>query len=322
MFELDKNESISLNLITKHSLKNLILELPKRFARDNISQTGGQLAYFFLLSVFPFLIFLNALLGFLNISVESIIREISAIAPEEIVVLLRGYLESVVETRNTSLLSIGLLASIFSASKAVDSLIIALNTAYDVENKRNFITKKAVSIFFTLILGFAIVISLLLPALGKNVAFLIADFFRISNIIVFVWVYIRWVIVFFILFITIALLYHIVPYVNQPFKNSLPGTFFAVTSWLLVSYGFGIYVNNFANYSAVYGSIGAVIALMFWLYLTGIILVLGGEINDILYRYYEASNSKHDEVKIAPKTDEAILDDKFNELKETLIDSN
>ncbi len=61
---------------------------------------------------------------------------------------------------------------------------------------------------------------------------------------------------------------------------------------------------------------------MFWLYLTGIILVLGGEINDILYRYYEASNSKHDEVKIAPKTDEAILDDKFNELKETLIDSN
>ena len=91
------------------------------------------------------------------------------------------------------------------------------------ENKRNFITKKAVSIFFTLILGFAIVISLLLPALGKNVAFLIADFFRISNIIVFVWVYIRWVIVFFILFITIALLYHIVPYVNQPFKNSLPG---------------------------------------------------------------------------------------------------
>ena len=83
--------------------------------------------------------------------------------------------------------------------------------AYGVENKRNFITKKAVSIFFTLILGFAIVISLLLPALGKNVAFLIADFFRISNIIVFVWVYIRWVIVFFILFITIALLYHIVP---------------------------------------------------------------------------------------------------------------
>lgn len=147
---MDKNESISLNLITKHSLKNLILELPKRFARDNISQTGGQLAYFFLLSVFPFLIFLNALLGFLNISVESIIREISAITPEEIVVLLRGYLESVVETRNTSLLSIGLLASLFSASKAVDSLIIALNTAYGVENKRNFITKKQSQFFLHL----------------------------------------------------------------------------------------------------------------------------------------------------------------------------
>ncbi len=315
---MDETKISSSNLINKDSLKNLIKELPKRFSRDNISQTGGQLAYFFLLSVFPFLIFLNALLGFLNISVDSIMKEISNIAPSEIMVLLKGYLESVVQTRNTSLLSIGLLASLFSASKAVDSLIIALNAAYSVENKRNFLTKKAVSIFFTFILGFAIVISLLLPALGKNIAFFIAEFIGISNILVLVWVYIRWIIVFFILFITIALLYHIVPCVNQPFKNSLPGTFFAVTSWLFVSYAFGIYVNNFANYSAVYGSIGAVIALMFWLYLTGIILVLGGEINDILSRFYKNSLENK---KIAPKTDEAILDDKFDKLKENLIES-
>ena len=319
---MDKTDDISVKLINKSSLKNLLFELPKRFSRDNISQTGGQLAYFFLLSFFPFLIFLNALLGFLNISVDTILQEISRIAPKEIMVFLRGYLESVVQTKNTSLLSISLLAALFSASKAVDSLIISLNTAYSTENKRNFFTKKAVSIFFTLLLGLSIAVSLIIPALGKNVAFFIADFLRISKYLVLVWVYIRWLLVFFILFITIALLYHIVPYVNQPFKNSLPGTFFAVIGWLLVSYAFGIYVNNFANYTAVYGSIGAVIALMFWLYLTGIILVIGGEINDILFRHYEKNSIKPDENNEKNNEPEDIseqkLDEKFNAIKENL----
>ncbi len=319
---MDKTDDISVKLINKSSLKNLLFELPKRFSRDNISQTGGQLAYFFLLSFFPFLIFLNALLGFLNISVDTVLQEISRIAPKEIMVFLRGYLESVVQTKNTSLLSISLLAALFSASKAVDSLIISLNIAYSTENKRNFFTKKAVSIFFTLLLGLSIAVSLIIPALGKNVAFFIADFLRISKYLVLVWVYIRWLLVFFILFITIALLYHIVPYVNQPFKNSLPGTFFAVIGWLLVSYAFGIYVNNFANYTAVYGSIGAVIALMFWLYLTGIILVIGGEINDILFRHYEKNSIKPDENNEKNNEPEDIseqkLDEKFNAIKENL----
>lgn len=319
---MDKTDDISVKLINKSSLKNLLFELPKRFSRDNISQTGGQLAYFFLLSFFPFLIFLNALLGFLNISVDTILQEISRIAPKEIMVFLRGYLESVVQTKNTSLLSISLLAALFSASKAVDSLIISLNIAYSTENKRNFFTKKSVSIFFTLLLGLSIAVSLIIPALGKNVAFFIADFLRISKYLVLVWVYIRWLLVFFILFITIALLYHIVPYVNQPFKNSLPGTFFAVIGWLLVSYAFGIYVNNFANYTAVYGSIGAVIALMFWLYLTGIILVIGGEINDILFRHYEKNSIKPDENNEKNNEPEDIseqkLDEKFNAIKENL----
>ena len=319
---MDKTDDISVKLINKSSLKNLLFELPKRFSRDNISQTGGQLAYFFLLSFFPFLIFLNALLGFLNISVDTVMQEISRIAPKEIMVFLRGYLESVVQTKNTQLLSISLLAALFSASKAVDSLIISLNIAYSTENKRNFFTKKSVSIFFTLLLGLSIAVSLIIPALGKNVAFFIADFLRISKYLVLVWVYIRWLLVFFILFITIALLYHIVPYVNQPFKNSLPGTFFAVIGWLLVSYAFGIYVNNFANYTAVYGSIGAVIALMFWLYLTGIILVIGGEINDILFRHYEKNSIKPDENNEKNNEPEDIseqkLDEKFNAIKENL----
>ena len=303
-----------------NSFKTVIKKLLKRFSQDNISQTGGQLAYFFLLSIFPFLIFLNALLGYLNIPIETITDQLARIAPTDVLELLEGYLTSVVLSRNTGLLSLGLITSVYSASKAVDSLVIALNTAYRVKKDRSFIKKKLISLVFTVLLAVTIAIALFLPALGRNIMEPVADFLGISEFFVNVWVYVRWVIVIAALFIAISLLYHIVPYVKLPFKKSIPGTIFATIAWAVISIGFGIYVNNFGNYSAVYGSLGAVIALMFWLYLTGIVLVLGGELNYILYKedidqktFEEAAGAKPDE-KDDDRQKEKDLDERFEDL--------
>lgn len=304
-----------------NSFKNVTKKLFKRFSQDNVSQTGGQLAYFFLLSIFPFLIFLNALLGFLNIPIETITDELSRIAPDGVMDLLENYLSSVVSSRNTGLLSIGLITAIYSASKAVDSLVFALNNAYRVKKDRSFIKRKLISLFFTGLLAITIAISLFLPALGRNIMEPAADFLGLSNVFVNIWVYVRWIIVIAVLFIAVALLYHIVPYVDLPFKKSIPGTIFATVAWAVISLGFGIYVSNFGNYSAIYGSLGAVIVLMFWLYLTGIVLVLGGELNYILYKedidrktYEEADSDRLDE-KDHDRQKEKNLDEKFEELK-------
>ncbi len=308
------------NIKEKKKFKDVVKKLLKRFSSDNVSQTGGQLAYFFLLSIFPFLIFLNALLGFLDIPIETITNQLETIAPTDVMELIKSYLTSVVTTKNTGLLSIGLITSIYTASKAVDSLIIALNTAYRVKKDRSFIKKKLLSLFFTALLAVTIAIALFLPVLGRNIMQPVADFLGISGIFVNIWVYVRWVIVLTVLFIAISLVYHIVPYVKLPFKKSIPGTIFATIAWILISVGFGIYVNNFGNYSAVYGSLGAVIALMFWLYLTGIVLVLGGELNYILYQenidqktFEEANSDKFDE-KDDHEKKERDLDQKFEEL--------
>lgn len=303
-----------------NSFKNVAQKLFKRFSEDKVNQIGGQLAFFFLLSIFPFLIFLNALLGFLNIPIETITDELSRIAPGDVVSILETYLSSVVLSRDTGLLSIGLITSIYTASKAVDSLIVALNTAYRVKKDRSFIKKKLLSLVFTALLAVTIAISLFLPALGRNIMEPVAGYLGISDFFINVWVYVRWVIVIAILFIALALLYHTVPYVRLPFKKSIPGTIFATIAWAVISVGFGIYVSNFGNYSAVYGSLGAVIVLMFWLYFTGIVIVLGGELNYILYKedidkktVEEASGDQPDE-KDDNQQKEKNLDEKFEEL--------
>lgn len=150
--------------------------------------------------------------------------------------------------------------------------------------------------------------------MGKDIIMPIVDFFGISDFFVNLWIYMRWVIVFSILFITIALLYTFVPYNNLGFKEAIPGTIFSTLSWSLVSYGFAIYVNNFGNYSAVYGSLGAIIILMIWLYITGIILIVGGELNHILYLLSNIDKDSDKEID--------SLDVKFEKLKEDFESMN
>lgn len=267
-----------------HILKKTVYvsrELARRFLGHKLSEVGGTLAYFFLLSIFPFLIFLNALVGFLNLSLDQILVDLSHVAPKEVILLLEGYLRSVVSHRNTGLLSFGLLATLYSASKAIRILISVLNTAYEVKEKRNFFIVSLLSVILTLALGVTIVIMLVLPMLGRNIMTHIAQFFHLPINLVEIWVYIRWLIVFTILFFSIAFLYHFGPSHDDRFRKAIPGTIFTCTAWTLISLGFATYVNQFGKYSLIYGSIGAVIVLMIWFYLTGIILMMGGEINQI-----------------------------------------
>lgn len=268
----------------------VLKELVRQYITDKIPEVGGTLAYFFLLSIFPFFIFLNAILGFMNLSIDQIIRDLSLVAPNQVIILLEGYLRSVVNTKNTGLLSFGLLASLFSASKALSILISVLNTAYEVKETRNIFRVKLLSILLTMAMGLSIVTMLLLPVLSRNVVSKIADFFHLSHQMVNFWLYIRWLIVFVVLFATIASLYHYGPNDKSSIRKAIPGTIFTMLSWTLISLVFASYVNHFGRYSAVYGSIGAVIILMIWFYLSGIIIMMGGELNHILYKRKQSAH--------------------------------
>lgn len=260
------------------STRGLVL-LWKRVQEDDVVGLAAQLAYFFLLSLFPLLIFLVTLLPYLPITQEEMLGVVADFAPGQTMSFIETTLDEIMSHQNKTLLSFGIIATIWSASNGMNAIIRALNKSYNVKESRSFIVARGMSILFTVAMILVFIIALLLPVFGKQIGvYLFTELGLTSQFIAF-WNMLRWLFSALIIFVVFLVLYWIAP--NKKFKciDATPGAIFATVGWLLVSYGFSYYVSNFGNYSAMYGSIGAVIVLMIWFYLSGIIIILGGEIN-------------------------------------------
>ncbi|MDK2918760.1 MAG: rane protein [Candidatus Petromonas sp.] len=268
-----------------------IREIKDRFEFHNINAYGAQIAYFFLLSLFPFLIFLIAVLSQLSMSPQGAIDLFAKVAPNEVITVIDDYIKELIPSRSINLLSISFFATIWSASRGLNALIILLNRAYGIKKERNFIMKRVLAIFFTLLVAISIVLVLTIPSMGMNFLLWISRYIGLTDFFISVWYYLRWIVIIAILFSVMGSLYYIAPNKKLKFLEIIPGTLFAICGWILISLGFSFFVNNFRNFTIIYGSLAAIIVLMIWLYLSGIMLVLGGEINSI-YSSYIVSKSK------------------------------
>ncbi|WP_240620226.1 YihY/virulence factor BrkB family protein [Peribacillus acanthi] len=258
--------------------KSFVFELYERIKGDDVSGWAAQLAFFFLLSIFPLLIFLVTLLPYLPIHQEDILSFIRDYAPEESMKLIETNVAEIMK-QNGRLLSFGVIATLWTASNGINSIIKAFNRAYDVKENRSFIVSRGLSIVLTIGMIFVFVIALLLPVFGKQIGSLIFAQFGFSDEFLQIWGTIRWLLSSIILFIVFLVLYWIAPNIKLKCLSVVPGTLFATIGWILVSYAFSYYVSNFGNYTSTYGSIGGIIVLMIWFYLTAHIIILGGEIN-------------------------------------------
>ncbi|MEI5908588.1 YihY/virulence factor BrkB family protein [Bacillus spongiae] len=268
---------------------SFITELGERVKNSEVSGFAAQLAYFFLLSLFPLLIFLVTLLSYLPYTTEDILQVIEDFAPSETLILIRSTLNEVMEKGNTGLLSFGIIATIWSASRGLHAVIKSLNRAYEVEEERPFLMQIVVSMLLTLALIFVFFLVLLLPVFGEQIGFYISAELGFSRFFSIVWESVRWALTPFVLFVIFVVIYFLGPNKKIRCTSAFPGAIFASIGWVIVSYGFSYYVRIFANYSATYGSIGGVIVLMVWLYLSGIIILIGGEIN-ALYQIRKGEN--------------------------------
>jgi len=259
----------------------IVKELIRRYERHRIQLISGTLAFFFLLALFPLLIFLNALLGTFDLQLLDLIQSLEDLIPQSALDILSGYVTSISST-STGLISFSLLASLYSASIAVTSLIHSIHTAYNQRSHRHFVITKLWSLLFTLIIGLAMASSLILPILGRNFLIFVSMYIPLNDAVIELWTNLRWLLTAAIITATLALLYKVIPYTPYKKQSVWPGAIFSLIGWMVVSLLFSIYVNNYANYSIVYGPIGAVIALMMWLFFTGMIIILGAEINNIL----------------------------------------
>ena len=249
-----------------------------------VTGLAAEQAFYYLLSIFPLLILLLSILPYLSINPQVISNLTHDFIPEQTAKLVEETVFSILRERNSSLLTIGVVGTIWSSSNGINAFIHSMNIAYEVEETRNYLMNRFLAIIMTLGLICAFIIALIMPVFGNIILDIVDKLLPISNGIQNLIHVLRWAIAVIAITIILAFLYKVAPNIKLSIKQVLAGAVIATILWLLVSLGFSFYVNNFGNYSATYGSLGGVMVLMLWLYLMGLSLIIGGEINAFLYR--------------------------------------
>jgi len=271
--------------LRKLTAKQFGKEVYREYLHDNVSDSAATLSYYFVFSLFPFLVFLATMTAYIpgvKSSVGTMLSRARAILPPQAMGIIDQHVRGLVNQPRPKLLTIGLIVTLYSASRGVDAVRKALNLAYDVKESRPFWKTEAIA--FGMTLGGALLVLLGVAALvaGGDLGLWLAQHLDIAKEYVLVWSWLRWPITALVIMFCAALGYYLLPDVKQEFKFITPGSIFGTLVWLGATYGFNLYASHFGSYNVTYGSIGGVIVLMTWLYLSGFVFLMGGEINAIL----------------------------------------
>lgn len=259
-------------------IKNLIF----RFIDDDVLALASQLAYSLIFSFFPFLIFIITLIGYSNVSSTDVLIGLNRIFPQNALELVENTVIEIVETRSGQLLSFSLIFTIWTASSGFHAVIKGINKAYDKPEHRSIFRVYFISILCTLGVTLIILTTILFLVFGGIIGNFLAFKLGFSYEFKAIWDIFRYIIIFLSTTFIFAALYHCTPSVKLTWREVIPGAIFSTIGLVVVSIGFAFYVNNFSNYSRIYGSIGAVIVLMTWLFLLSVITIMGGELNATL----------------------------------------
>ena len=248
---------------------------------DDCLGRAAQLAYYFLFALFPFLLFLVTLLGYIPVPdlLDHIMSLLAHALPREALTLVQDNVHSLVTQPRGGLLSFGIIAALWTSSSAITAIMAGLNRAYGVEENRPWWKVRITALLLTLGSSLFVIAATVLLIFGPQLGTWIASSVGLGDVFAAAWNVARWVIILGCLIVALAALYYFAPDVQQQWRWITPGSVCAVIGWILASLGFAYYVNNFGSYNATYGSIGAVIVLLTWMYATGFFILVGGELN-------------------------------------------
>ena len=267
-------------------LKNLFQYLQKlqnRIKKHQIAAYSGQMAYFFMLSIFPLLIFVFTIISKLNLNFDFAYEALQSFLPPNISSLITNFIENTIYVEGNAVLSISGIVTLYSASRAVSALQRAINTAYGIEQKGNFFLNKLSGMMFTLMFVALIVVSVTIPNVGSRIAAWMTDFFDFTIeeqwITMFYWI--RNLILPAVYILVFGSIYTVLPNKKMHLEETYKGSIFAITGSLATNWIFSTVVVKLTDYSILYGSLSAIIAFMIWLYALGTIIMIGAEINAI-----------------------------------------
>jgi membrane protein len=258
--------------------------LVNRINQDQIFGRAAQLSYYFLLALFPLLLFLINILGYLaqqgTLFRDKLLVYVAALMPASAFLLVHNTLDEVSAASGKGKLSFGLLAALWAASNGMGAISDTLNLAYNVREKRPWWKVRLICIGLTVALAILILAALAIVLYGGTIGEALATRYGFSNLFTIVWKIVQWPIALLFVLTTFNLVYNFAPNIPGPARRWItPGAFVGVGLWLLVSFGFRLYLGFFDSYSVTYGSLGAVIILMLWFYLSGVAILIGGEVN-------------------------------------------
>lgn len=255
--------------------------------RDKIFSHAAELAYYFLLALFPLLLFLTSVIGLVIGSGtglrHSLFNYLGQVLPASASQLVSNTMLEVSSASGGGKISFGILAALWAASNGMGAISESLNAAYHVEESRPWWKQRLTALGLTIVLAVLIISALVMVLYGGRIVDGLAATYGFGFVFVALWKILQWPLVLVFLLLAFALVYYWAPDLSdQDWRWVTPGSTVAVGLWLLVSFGFRLYLHFFNSYSKTYGSLGAVIVLMLWFYLTGASILIGGEINSDL----------------------------------------
>lgn len=261
----------------------IVKKLYQNFVDDEITALSAQIAYFLILSFFPFLIFTITLISYTNIVKLDSLTLLSGFLPGNVYQLAVDIVNNVLATRNKVFIPIGIIGTIWSASTGVLSFIYGMNRAYRKKETRPFWKVRALSVLFTIALSVILLLSIILVVFGEIIGDRILKTLAYPYATGIVWDIFRYIVPLATLLVVFILFYLYVPNCKLTVKGVLPGSILSTLGWIILSVVFELYVNTFGNFSKTYGSIATAIALLIWLYWSSTIIFIGSELNAILY---------------------------------------
>lgn len=268
--------------IKRESVIDTLIYLIVKVKNDDIFGSGAQLAYYLMLAFFPFLIFLMTLIGFSHLSSADVLEWIQRLLPGSVYDLTKSTIVEVVDYQHTGILGVSIVLTLWSASTGMRGVIKSINRAYDIQETRSFITRCIIGMLGVIGLALTVVSTLLMSVFGEVIGKYLNEILPFEHIVAYLWNVIRHGAIIVILIVVFAIIYKIAPAKKVKFIEVLPGAVISTIGWIIASAGFSYYVNNFSNYSRIYGSLGTIFVLMTWLYITSMVFIFGVEINSVL----------------------------------------
>lgn len=266
------------------SMTRFFRELVSEIGDDDIFNGAAALGFYLTLAIFPAMIFVMAVIPYLPIAdVDVAIMDVLVqVMPAQAADMFADVVDEVTNQRRGGLLSFGLLATLWATSSGMYAVMQQLNITYDVKESRGFVKARLTAIALSVLFAVLVLAAFSAIVLGGTLQGWLVSRFGFGDLVITLFAIARWVIIVAALLLMFALVYYLAPDVEQEFRYITPGAVLGVVLLSLASMAFGWYAQNFGNYDATYGSIGAVIVLMLWLYIAGIAILLGSEINALV----------------------------------------